>query len=727
MRATIFFLTFAVFIGAVVWRVDQVMFGDKLAWGEAQARSQMAAMIHALEADIANLRDVLILGYSEIETGKKDYSVNRPYGRFQMVAKVLAPNPKEDRREWRLISTFYREKSPVKAWAAPYISMALKSIKEKDVKRGSANIYSIMDPTRKPYLLALIHGGGNWYVGLVGTEIFQGLMDQQKGQKSTAFVVNLQGQTLGHSIPEYTGSLLTEDPLVGELMKSSVSSGFGTFKDLKGTVIQGLYEQVDRTNFYAVIATPIEQLTANRGEVRWQLILMGLGLGLIGLAYFVFSDRSEARGSVPMAANTNISGLPAAPPSSAAATAAPAPVNNVKMNAYTQVASSLSHELKTPLTAILGHAQLAMAQAEGVAKEHLQKIEKEARTARDIIQKLLIFAGEDKVKSQKAGLETILNRALKHVEGKIISKGIKLKKNIQSVPQFTMASDLLVKAVENILLNSIEAMERVSRKELTVSLQATGPQIILTITDTGEGISSSDLSKIFDPFFTTRAGTQHVGLGLSTAMGIFKEAFGEIRVESEKAKGTTITVEFKPHESMMSSMAPVADNSVPKLKSVQEINSIQQVPKAPGVAPVAQPTSAPPGISISIPVPVNSVTGSHVNSKSALTASPINESQHHEDMPMDPLLVDNMIERMIEDDLPDMPPPPAEAKGKIMPTDKAQAVPQDIQEDRAVLVAPEKPVSNFSSKIDKPKIERKKKVSRLDEIQTAVRRPGERS
>ncbi|MGZ5280002.1 MAG: hypothetical protein ACXWC9_08675, partial [Pseudobdellovibrionaceae bacterium] len=173
MRATIFFLTFAVFVAALVLRVDQVMFGDKLALGESQARAQMASISQALSSEIQGLKDILNLSFAEIEQSKGEYSVGRPYSRFQMVAKLLPPNPKEDRREWQIQSSYFLEKSSAKAWATPYITLALKSVLPSHVRPASATFYSLMDPQRKPFLLMLYNASGNWYSGLLGAEAFQ--------------------------------------------------------------------------------------------------------------------------------------------------------------------------------------------------------------------------------------------------------------------------------------------------------------------------------------------------------------------------------------------------------------------------------------------------------------------------------------------------------------------------------------------------------------------------
>jgi two-component system NtrC family sensor kinase len=693
MRAFLFFITFAVFVAMVVWRVDQLMFGDKLAWSEAQSRAQMSAIVHALDTEVQSYKDVLTLGFPEIEQAKKDFPSGKAYSRFQMVARLLPPNIKDDKKDWQIISSFYQAGSPTKNWASSYINLLLKNVKASEVKNGSANLYALLDPQRKPFLLLLSRHGGNYQAGLLGPEALQSLMDRQKGQLSTIYIVNLQGQALGHTIPEYVGSLLTEDPIVSEVMKSSVGSGFGKFNNLKGEPVQGLYEQVEDSNLYAVITTPLNALMKNRNSERVSLAVMGMGLALIGLASFVFMDRNSGT-------QTHLPPRPVLPTPMAAPPMASTRIGMDtnfgmseadKMKAYTKVASSLSHELKSPLTSILANVQLAQTKGGDPERnqEHLQKIESEARAAREIIQKLLIFAGEDKFATQKAGLETVVNRALKQTEGRLFSKGIKVQKNIQSVSQFTMSSDLLVRAVEALLNNAIEAMERAPKKELSVQLSEKDGEIHFNLTDSGEGIASQDLNKIFDPFFTTRSGSQHVGLGLSTALGIFKEAFGQVEVQSEKGKGTTMKVTFRPDS-----------DAVPASK-----------PSKPEVAPFSK---APAGPMPNPPAPP------------AVAAAPTLAKQ--EPIGMDTLLIDNSIEKMIDDveedddiltsrkaDFMDLPPPP-QAHEESIPRS-----PPPPSTDTST--------GGFSAKIDKPKIDLKKKptASRVDEMQVSVRRPGSRS
>ncbi len=718
MRAFLFFITFAVFVALVVWRVDQLMFGDKLAWSEAQSRGQISAIVHALDVEVQSDKDLLTLGFAEIEQAKRDFPSGRPYSRFQMVARLLPPHPKEDKKDWQIVSSFYQAGSASKSWAFPYLTLLLKNIKPTDVKNNSANLYALLDPQRKPFLVLLSRSGANFQAGLLGPEALQGLMDRQKGQLSSVYVVNLQGQALGHTTPEYVGSLLTEDPIVSEVMKSSVGSGFGNFKNLKGEPVQGLYEQVEDTNLYAVITTPLNALMKNRNSERGTLAVMGLGLALIGLGAFVYLDRKSGQDK-SLLPKSAVSSSPSLAPLASSARISAEASDTERMKAYTKVASSLSHELKSPLTSILAYVQLAQSNSGDFEKsqDHLSKIETEARSAREIIQKLLIFAGEDKVATQKLGLETVVNRALKQVEGRLFSKGIKLQKNIQSVSQFTMSSDLLIRAFEALLQNSIEAMERAPKKELNVQLSEEDGVILFSLTDTGEGIAPDDLDRIFDPFYTTRSGSQHVGLGLSTALGIFKEAFGSVEVKSEKTKGTTMTVSFRPQVGGESYFPPVQiAEKKNRENSSASIRLELAAPSAPDTPPAPRTPIAPPAVDF-LPAPTAN--------KSSLKPTGPKEPTGFEG-----LLIDHSIEKMIDD---------------VDEDDEIASAPEGMDfagneknENLEVQLPSENPAfelsHGFSSKIDKPRMDKpqlqskkKSSASRIDDMQVSVRRPGRRS
>lgn len=665
MRAkliTIFFITFTVFVGLLVWRFDDVLFGDRLAMNETQVRGQMAAVVKTVETEIRALNDVVRLSLPYMDQNTHEYKGTAPLDRVEMIAKLSPPSAKNGRKEWQVITSFFQEGTTSKPWAPQYIFLSLKTIKEENLDGKKTIVLSLLDPKRKPHILVLTPSGveGEYFAGLVGAEIFQGLMDRMKGQSSAVYVVNQQGQALGHTVPEYVGSLLSEDPLVASLMASQDSSHFGSFKDLRGESVQGLYEQVGASNVFAVIATPAKTLLANREFLRLQFLMMGLGLALVGVGIFVFMYKPEpAREAAKPVAPANAQ---AVLPSVVAA-----PLN--KMEAYVKVASSLAHEMRGPLTSILGHVQLMKTQGPERAAEHVEKIEREARAAREIVTKLQAFTGEGLSKTTTSTLDLAVNKALKAVEGKILNKGIKLQKNIVSTLPMNISVELVAKAIENILLNSIESMERAPKKTLEVSLKDEGATVILEIKDSGEGIQSQDLSRIFDPFYTTKAATNHVGLGLATTFGIFKEFHGELSAVSERTKGTTIRTVFTP-EALSTSQAAAVPVAKPAVAAAAPV-------KAAVVAPVPEVKPA---------------------------------------VAMNPLLIDNAIDKLIDgddDQMPQFPPPPKSEFDEPMP---APVAPQAAASTK-----------DFSAKIDKPKIELKKKSASFEDLEISIRRPGEKA
>lgn len=660
------------------------MFSDKLAMNEAQTRVQMAAVVKSIETEVKSLTDIIRLSLPYMDQQKQDYSGQPPLDRIEMIAKLAPPSAKNGRKEWQVISSFFQDGSKTKPWAPQYIFLSLKTIKEESLDGKKTIALSLLDPKRKPHILLLSPSGvaGEYFAGLVGAEVFQGLMDRMKGQASSVFVVNQQGQALGHTVPEYVGSLLGEDPLVANLMASADSSRFGTFKNLRNETVQGLYEQVGSTNIYAVITTPVKALLAEREPLRIQFVMLGLGLALVGLGIFVFTykpEREPMRGAGPASAGSQAV-LPAA---------LAAPLN--KMEAYTKVASSLAHEMRGPLTSILGHVQLLKNKGDSErAADHLERIEREARSAREIVTKLQAFAGEGISKTTHTNLESVVLRALKSVEGKIVNKGIKLQKNISSQIAMDVSTDLVAKAIENILQNSIEAMERVPQKTLDVNLRDDNGSVILEIKDTGEGISNHEISRIFDPFFTTKAASNHIGLGLATSFGIFKEFHGEVSAVSEKSKGTTIKVVFSPDGE-----AAASKIAFPQAKPFSEaVEALKTAEKDKTVRIEAEELSSA--------------------SKHPQTSKSVVASEAKAAPPMNPLLVDNAIDKMIdgeEDEVPNFPPPPA----------------PEFEEPPPPVKAAQAPAKDFSAKIDKPKIDLKKKSANFEEVNISIRRPGEKA
>lgn len=92
----------------------------------------------------------------------------------------------------------------------------------------------------------------------------------------------------------------------------------------------------------------------------------------------------------------------------------------------------------------------------------------------------------------------------------------------------------------NLLMNAAQAIPEFG--EINIDTLCRGDEVVLRITDNGEGIPAENLSKLFRPFFTTKAKGKGSGLGLSISHGIIEDHGGRIDVESDFGKGSTFTL-----------------------------------------------------------------------------------------------------------------------------------------------------------------------------------------
>jgi signal transduction histidine kinase len=116
-----------------------------------------------------------------------------------------------------------------------------------------------------------------------------------------------------------------------------------------------------------------------------------------------------------------------------------------------------------------------------------------------------------------------------------------LQKNI---PLIEFDGRYMKQAFLNLIRNSLDAMQNMTRKELTIKTEAVDTQVTVSIGDTGCGISWENKAKIFEPYFTTKK--MGTGLGLTLVFKIIKEHRGEISIDSKEGVGTTFSVMLSP-------------------------------------------------------------------------------------------------------------------------------------------------------------------------------------
>ena len=207
-----------------------------------------------------------------------------------------------------------------------------------------------------------------------------------------------------------------------------------------------------------------------------------------------------------------------------------------------QLAAGVAHELNEPLGNILGLAQLSLKlpTLPDQAKEDLGKIEDCAIYSREIIKKLMEFSRQSSLSRERINLNEVINNSITFLEARCIKDGIKMVKQYAENIIITADSNQIKQVITNLTINAAQAMKNGGK--LIISTRKDNKNAILSIEDTGTGISSENISKAFMPFFTTKDVGEGTGLGLSVVYGIIQNHNGNIKVSSEPGKGTIFDI-----------------------------------------------------------------------------------------------------------------------------------------------------------------------------------------
>jgi len=216
--------------------------------------------------------------------------------------------------------------------------------------------------------------------------------------------------------------------------------------------------------------------------------------------------------------------------------------------------SIVSHELRTPLTSIKAFAELILMKPK-MPPEKRNKLlniingetDRLSRLINDILDLTKIEAGKLSWHITKVSLGDIIQTSVTGIQSLADNKSILIKVGLpESLPSFFGDRDRLIQVITNILSNSIKFTPQGGKIDITARReQSPKPQFVVTVTDTGIGIPSSDLELIFEKF--RRSGDiltnniQGTGLGLAITRQIVEYHGGAVWAESTQGEGSTFT------------------------------------------------------------------------------------------------------------------------------------------------------------------------------------------
>jgi PAS domain S-box-containing protein len=234
-----------------------------------------------------------------------------------------------------------------------------------------------------------------------------------------------------------------------------------------------------------------------------------------------------------------------------------------KMESLGMLAGGVAHDLNNVLGILIGYSELIADEIDESSpiRPHIKYIRQGGERAAAIVQDLLTLARSGVQTKEVVNLNTIITDAEQSPEmEKILSfhTGVRIKTKLDADLLYIEGSPVhLSKTLMNLISNSAEAMKAGGLLTITTCNEyldrpihgydsvREGDYIVLTVSDTGEGISASAMKRIFEPFYTRKVmGRSGTGLGLAVVWGTVKDHNGYINVESKEGEGTTFTLYF---------------------------------------------------------------------------------------------------------------------------------------------------------------------------------------
>ncbi|MFJ7932965.1 ATP-binding protein [Sporosarcina sp. NPDC096371] len=208
-----------------------------------------------------------------------------------------------------------------------------------------------------------------------------------------------------------------------------------------------------------------------------------------------------------------------------------------------ELAASIAHEIRNPMTTLKGFVQLLKLSANDDATKYLSVIDDEIARMESILSEMLILAKPGLNKKSIFSLEVLVDDMIQVMHPKALLEGIAIQQKESNLRNTLIEADAdkIKQVLLNLFKNAFEAMSPGGTLTTFIELDDED-QLILNISDTGKGMNEHQMNRVFMPFFTCKP--EGTGLGLPFVLKTIEGYGGTVSVESEVGKGTTFIVTF---------------------------------------------------------------------------------------------------------------------------------------------------------------------------------------
>ena len=219
--------------------------------------------------------------------------------------------------------------------------------------------------------------------------------------------------------------------------------------------------------------------------------------------------------------------------------------HNEKVATLGRVAAQVAHEVRNPLAGLLLYSEHLKGKIEGKLPDGdavlIDKIIDTINNLTATTEQILNFARPVTLAPRRVDLNEVARDVIQLLSTEIAAHSIEAKLDLADSPVEGMLDEPSIRATTlNLVLNAIQAMPAGGR--LTLSTSTSGDNLVLSITDTGSGMTPDQIKQIFEPFNTTKS--RGLGLGMPYAQKVIQQHGGQIVVQSQPGSGTEVRIEL---------------------------------------------------------------------------------------------------------------------------------------------------------------------------------------
>ncbi len=220
-------------------------------------------------------------------------------------------------------------------------------------------------------------------------------------------------------------------------------------------------------------------------------------------------------------------------------------IGQEKMRALGQLVAGIAHELRNPLTAIKAFVEMLPKKLDDrrFREELLQYVPEEVERMNRILEDLLDYSRSKPMQIQEIYLRDLVGAVVGLLGRRLSDERIAVVVDISPGVMILADRGRIKQVLINLVMNAMEAMSESKEKRLQIRAEEENEEILLTISDTGEGMEQGEIPQLFQPFYTTKS--QGIGLGLYLSQKIMREHGGKIDVHSVKGEGSTFGLRFE--------------------------------------------------------------------------------------------------------------------------------------------------------------------------------------